>query len=165
MTIEKVEVIDKKFRVLKIVSRAEAIKKNLKENVVLIIVKNSKNQFYIHQRNKIKKIFPLRWVTGAGGGVLAGESFDDAAKRELKEELGITSPIKYLFDFDYKTDINNYKAKVYFCIYDGKINLNKKECEKGCWVSKQGLKKYIKSRLLCPDTALYTQKYLEEFDQ
>ena len=160
---EPTEVIDDNFNVLKVVPRKEIIDKNLKHKTVLIIVKNNKNQIYAAQRKHTKKIFPLKWIVGAGGAVNANESFEEAAKRELKEELGFISEIKYIFDFDYDAEFNNYKARVYFTIYNGKIILNNKEFEQGKWVSVKELKKMIKNKLLCPDTAQFTRKYLDKF--
>ena len=159
----KVEVIDNNFNILKIVTRDEVIKDNLKHKTALVIVKNSKNQIYVNQRKKTKELFPLKWVVGAGGAVHAGETYDEAAKRELKEELGISSPIKFLFNFDYQSDITNYKAKVYLTEYDGEINLNKDESEQGKWVSLEELEILIKKGLLCPDTALYIKKYIKDY--
>ncbi len=165
MQTEKVEVIDNNFNVLRVVPRSQAIKENLRHKIALIIVKNSKGQIYITQINRTKKTFPLKWATGAGGAVNVGETFDNAAKRELKEELGVAVPIKFLFDFDYESDINTYKAKVYLAIYDGKISPNKKECETGKWVSKEELERYIEKELLCPGMTLFMQKFLDEFDK
>ena len=156
------EVIDDNYNVLDILPREKIIKKNLKHKAALVIVKNSQNQFYIHQRKHTKEVNPLKWVVGAGGAVNLNESFYDAAKRELKEELGIESIVNFLFDFDYKSDINNYKAKIYITNYNGKITLDKNECEQGKWISLDELKFFIENDLLCPDTALYIKKYLEK---
>lgn len=158
---ELMEVIDDNLNVLRIVPREEVMEKNLKHKGVIIIIKNSKNQFYLHQRKHTKKLYPLQWALGAGGGVKVNESFEQAAKRELKEELNIESDIKLLFDFEYKSDIDNYKAKIYITDYDGEIRLNMDECEQGKWVSLDELKKIAEGDLLCPDTKIFLKKYLK----
>ena len=48
MTGERVEVIDPNFRVLETVPRPVAIKDGLRFKLALVIVRNSKNQFFIH---------------------------------------------------------------------------------------------------------------------
>ncbi|MBU0707509.1 NUDIX domain-containing protein [Patescibacteria group bacterium] len=91
----------------------------------------------------------------------AGETYEQAAQRELKEELGIDTPVKYLFDFNFKSEVNNYKAKVYSAEYNGEIKLNMDESEQGKWISSDELKMFIKKGRLCPDTEEFIKKYLE----
>lgn len=160
---EKVEVIDDNGNVLRIVSRKEAIEKNLKHKAAFVIVKNSNNEFYITQRKNTKRVYPSLWVTGAGGAVNAGESYEEAAHRELLEELGFDSDIIYLFDFDHTSDVNNYKAKVFVTTYDGEISIDSKESEQGKWVSEKELIEYMDKDLICPDTCLYIKEYLMKY--
>ena len=157
---EMIDVIDDDLNILKTISREEIRKNNLKHKTAIVILKNRKNQIYANQRNKTKLVYPLKWVVGAGGMVRSGESYEQAAKRELKEELGAEAELKFLMDFDYKDEYNNYKAKIYLATYDGEILLDKVECEQGKWVSVDKLKEIIKKGLLCPDTSLFVQKYL-----
>ena len=159
---ELMEVIDDNLNVLRIIPRKEIMEKNLKHKGAIIIVKNSKNQFYLHQRKHTKKLYPLKWAVGAGGGVKVGESFYEASKRELKEELNIESDIEFLFDFDYKSDIDDYKSKIYITKYDGEIRLNEDECEQGKWVSLDELKQFINEGRFCPDTEIFIKKYLKD---
>jgi len=159
---ELMEVIDDNLNVLRIAPREEIIEKNFKHKGAIVIVKDSKNRFYLHQRKHTKEIYPLKWAVGAGGGVKVNESFEQAAKRELKEELNIESDIKFLFDFEYKSEIDDYKAKIYITDYDGEIRLNMDECEQGKWVSLDELKKIAEGDLLCSDTKIFIKKYLKE---
>jgi len=159
---ELMEVIDDNLNVLRIAPREEIMEKNLKHKGAIVIVKDSKNRFYLHQRKHTKKIYPLKWGIGAGGGVKAGESSYEAAKRELNEELGIEKDIKFLMNFSYKCNIDDYIAKIYIVVYDGKIKLDEEECEQGKWVSLDELKQFIQEGLLCPDTELFIKKYLKE---
>ncbi len=161
MTGERVEVIDPNFRVLETVPRSTAIRDGLRFKLAIVIIKNNKNQFFVHQRKASKKTFPLKWAIGAGGSVRPKESFKEAANRESKEELGVKAKLEYLFDFAFKSSHSHYKAKVFFGIHTGSIKLNKIECEQGKWVTASGLRKMIKQGVFCPDTALFTTKYLD----
>lgn len=54
----------------------------------------NRDKALIAKRNSLRKIYPNFWECG-GGQVEDGENFEDAIKRQLKEELGIiVEPIK-----------------------------------------------------------------------
>lgn len=50
---------------------------------------NHQKQVWIPRRTKHKKLFPLCLDASVGGHVMAGESYQQAFERELKEELNI----------------------------------------------------------------------------
>ena len=56
--------------------------------VVVVAVKNSRGEFLITLRDKSKEFFGGYWEF-TGGSVLAGETSEEAALREAKEETGI----------------------------------------------------------------------------
>ena len=57
--------------------------------VVHICIFNSKGEMLIQKRSHQKKCWRDRWDFSAGGGVVAGETNRQGAKRELFEELGL----------------------------------------------------------------------------
>lgn len=57
--------------------------------VVHICIFNSAGEMLIQQRQSFKKEWPNMWDVTAGGSVLSGESSNQAASRELFEELGL----------------------------------------------------------------------------
>lgn len=57
--------------------------------VVHICVFNPAGQLLIQQRQPFKKGWPNLWDVTVGGAVCAGESSQQGAHRELKEELGL----------------------------------------------------------------------------
>lgn len=57
--------------------------------VVQVILFNAKGQMLIQQRQSDKLGWPDKWDVTAGGSVQAGENSQQAAARELREELGI----------------------------------------------------------------------------
>ncbi len=60
----------------------------LYQNVVHICLFNGKNQMLVQLRSKSKRWYAGLWDLSAAGAVDAGESSDQAASRELREELG-----------------------------------------------------------------------------
>ncbi|MDP7282437.1 MAG: NUDIX domain-containing protein [Candidatus Undinarchaeales archaeon] len=71
---------------------------------------NADGKILIAKRNAERKIYPNMWECG-GGQVHAGECFEDAVKRQLKEELGvIIEPEKVLGI--YKIQVPDEEQKV-----------------------------------------------------
>jgi isopentenyldiphosphate isomerase len=158
---EVVDIIDENDKVIGKTTKNIARGKNILHRGAHVVVFNSDGKLFVQKRSKTKLVHPGLWGLGAGGWVSSGEDYETAAKRELKEELGIKKGIKFLFDFRYKTSDDNYKSKFYKCIFDGKIKLQKEEIEKGEFRTINEIKNMSKKGLLCPDTAIFFEKYLE----
>jgi len=62
---------------------------NLRHRAVHILIFNPAGEVYLQQRSRWKDRHPLKWDSSAAGHVAGTESYDEAAGRELKEELGI----------------------------------------------------------------------------
>ena len=106
--------------------------------VAAIIIKD--NKYFIAQRNK-KKHLGLRWEF-PGGKVEENESFEDALKREIKEELNIEIDVKdKLGEENYQDEKINVKLHYFICsILRGEICLN--EHEDSAWISKNEFLNY-----------------------
>lgn len=57
--------------------------------VVQVILFNAKGQMLIQQRQSDKLGWPNQWDVSSGGSAQAGETSQQAASRELREELGL----------------------------------------------------------------------------
>jgi len=159
---EMIEIINEKGHTIKVVPRSEMRKKNLKHKGTFILVFDSKNEILITKRTMTKDLFPGLYEIKHGGTVSVGESFEENAKKELKEELGIKKvPLNFLFDFSYKDSNNNVLGRVFECVYDGPIKMQKEEVESYEWISMGELKKRIKSKRykFCPDHLVSLKKY------
>lgn len=71
------------------ISLAEADEKRLPHGIVLVLVKNGEGSILLQRRSKNAKYYPLRFTLGASGRIQHGETIEEAAKREAREELGI----------------------------------------------------------------------------
>ena len=93
---ELLDVVDKNGNYTgEIVERKKAQELGLLHWEVIIIVVNEKKKILLQKRSANKKFFPNKWAL-CSGLVISGESCEDAAVRELKEELGVDFQISDL---------------------------------------------------------------------
>ena len=78
------------------IARGEKIPEGLRRVTVHICIFNSRGEMLIQHRHPEKDVWPDLWDFSVGGGVLAGENTQQAAHRELLEELGM--------DYDFETE-------------------------------------------------------------
>ena len=106
--------------------------------VAAVLLKN--NKFFIAQRNRNKHM-GLCWEF-PGGKVEKNENFEQALKREIKEELNISILInKKIGVENYQDNKINVKLHYYLCSHiDGDFILN--EHEDSAWVAKNEFNKY-----------------------
>ena len=108
-------------------------------HVVAAIIKKDA-QFLIVQRNKNKHL-GLKWEF-PGGKVNANEEFEEALKREIKEELNISINIyEKIAEEGYKDEKIDIILHYYLCSQkNGIIKLN--EHENLAWVEKKDFEKF-----------------------
>jgi len=129
----------------------------------IIIIRNKEGLFFVHQRNSDKKTFPNLYGLGAGGHIEENETSKMAAKRELFEETGLKTELKYLFQVTYESkDFTNEME-----VFETETDLEKLETENGewqwaGWMKKEEVDNLVKENKLCPDTAEVYKKYISQ---
>ncbi len=88
-TCEFVEVVDALDRPIAVLPLLEVHRQRLRHRSVMVLVYDLHGKVFLQKRNAAKTVYPGRWDLSATGHVRAGESREDAALRELDEELGI----------------------------------------------------------------------------
>lgn len=86
--------------------------------IVRIIVEDEKGRILLQKRSAAMATFPNCWDTSAAGHVDAGEDYAEAAKRETREEIGLSSLEvheieSYQSEGKYKNKIINRFNKTY----------------------------------------------------
>lgn len=165
MTEEMIPIVDKNDEIIDIVPRSVMRAKNLRHRSTFIIVLNPKQEILICKRTKTKDVNPgLYEVTG--GTVSEKETYEENARRETEEELGIINPkLEYLFDFAYEGSRTTYNSKVFRCVYDGKITPQKEEVESFFFIVISGLEEMIEEhpQEFCSDRIPLLKKYFEDY--
>jgi isopentenyldiphosphate isomerase len=130
---------------------------------VYILVFNSRGKLFRHKRTATKDIYPGYYDVAAGGVVLAHESVEAAAARELEEELGIKDAVlSPLSNFYYEDAGNRVFGKAYACMFDGALRLQKEEIESGGFYSIGEIFSSMDKEPYTPDGIYVLKRYLEE---
>lgn len=107
--------------------------------VTHIWVVNSGLEILCSKRANFVEANPGKWQTFFGGHVLAGESFEQNAIRELGEEVGIVVGQKGLIYLsDGKNEPNKHLSRYYVVVFNGGITdlkFNDKETAEARWLS------------------------------
>jgi aminoglycoside phosphotransferase (APT) family kinase protein/isopentenyldiphosphate isomerase len=112
---------------------------NLRHAATGILVRDPYGRVYVHRRTPTKDVYPAYWDFTAGGVVLEGEDPLVGARRELAEELGVTSEIEPLGEADYADEHTTYHAFRYTTTWDGEIVPQPEEVAYGAWLSLERL--------------------------
>lgn len=133
---EMLDVVNDNDEVIRSVAYEELYKNKFPHRLVHIFLFNDKKQLLMQQRTFHKPKHGGTWMASAGGHVSAGESYEDAAKRELQEELGITVPLEMKWK-DFFIDDGHKK---FFAIFVGTTNqeifsFNEIETQQLAWKS------------------------------
>ena len=136
MTVELVEIIDDDGQVIATVPRPEMRAKRLRHRSVGIAVMSTDGRLLIHRRSPDKDIWPGWWDIAAGGVVTAGESFEEAARRELAEELGLIDiELQYLGEGEYSDGHVAEIGRCYLVVHDGPFTFDDGEVAEARWIS------------------------------
>jgi len=117
---ERFPVVDKNDRILRYASRSDVHGNNLLHRAVHILIFNQTGEVYLQQRARWKDRHPLKWDSSAAGHVNAGESYDETAQRELKEELGVTVPLEKIS----KLPASERTDQEFVWVYRGEVSVN-----------------------------------------
>lgn len=96
---ELVERVDVQDRVLGAVSRRDAVREGWLHRVASVVCRDGQGRFLVHRRAEQLSRFPGHYELGIGGAVGVGESYEQAAARELSEELGVRVSVCLRFKF------------------------------------------------------------------
>jgi len=159
---ELVAIVDKRNRVVGALPRREMRAGNLPHRATYILVFNPRGELYVQKRTQSKDVFPGYYDVAAGGVILAGESYEAGALRELEEELGIRDvPLTRLFDFSYEDEAVKIWGAVFSCVYDGEMTLQQEEVESGAFLAVDEVFRLAATELFTPDGLYVLRRYGE----
>ena len=129
---------------------------------IRVIIRDESNRFLCQKRSLHKDSYPGMWTVAASGHVDDGETWDDAAKRETLEEIGISINVKSVGQFTFKDDIGNKKIRQIVHVYEASVDsltqfvTDQDEVDKVEWFHLDELKS-----LIAKDSSQFTPSLIE----
>lgn len=128
---EPFAVVDENDRLVGSAPRAVVHANNLLHRAVHILLFNRAGELFLQKRSRLKDRHPCLWDSSAAGHVDAGEEYDEAAKRELREELGVTAALERIAKLPASARTGQEFIWVYRGRHDGPFRLARSEIELG----------------------------------
>ncbi len=120
---------------------------NVIHREIAVLIYNVEGKILIQQRSKNKKTNPLMWIISVAGHVKSGQTYEQAAHAELREESGLDTELKL-----YEKQLFRLSNETQFtCSYLGKIpddvqiKLDPNETEAVRFVSEMELNEMIRT--------------------
>jgi 8-oxo-dGTP pyrophosphatase MutT (NUDIX family) len=158
---EVVVIVDAHNHIIGAAPRREMRAKRLRHRSTYILVFNCEGELYVQKRTLTKDVFPGYYDVAAGGVVLAGETYEQGAARELEEEMGIRGvPLLRLFDFYFEDEHTRLWGCAFSCAYNGAVVLQEEEVESGAFVPVSDILRRAETEPYTPDGLSVLRRYL-----
>lgn len=159
---EIITIVDENNKEIGQTSRAEMRSQGLIHRATYILVFNSLGEIFVQKRTTTKDIYPGYYDVATGGVVLAGETYEQSAERELDEELAIHDvKLISLFDSYHADGSNKVWGRAFFCEYDGAVILQEEEVESGDFYTIDAVLAMSHRSPFTPDGLALLHRYLK----
>jgi len=131
MSDEIVDQVDENDKIIGERLKSECHREGLWHRVAVVLVFNKEGELLIQRRGPNMRR-PNLLTSSAAGHLHKGESYEEGAKRELLEELGIKAEMHLIDNFKIDEDYPNNEVErehhaLYICDYDGMIKIQEEE--------------------------------------
>jgi isopentenyldiphosphate isomerase len=156
---ELVDVVDEHDAVIATVPRSVMRCDRLLHRAVYVIVFDPQGRLLIHRRSDRKDIWPGWWDIAIGGVVSAGESWEQAVRREVAEEIGIEIATaagdahpEPIGGGRYDDDHLSVLGRCYRIVIGGPVTFADGEIVEAEWVAPGALRDLLGERRFLPDS-------------
>ncbi|AWW41861.1 NUDIX hydrolase [Streptomyces cadmiisoli] len=156
---EYVARVDERDEVIALVDRREAIRRGWLHRVATIVCRDLAGRILVHRRPDGTSLFPgqLNWMLG--GAVDVGESYEDAAARELAEELGVHSSPRFVFKFLCAGAISPYWMGLHETVVTQTVRPDAAEVAWHTWLTEPELADLVRDQAFVPDAREAFDRY------
>ena len=132
------------------VERSKAHENRLLHRSGIIFLFRSNGKIMLQHRSPSKNPFPDCWDSSSSFHVIFGESYEQAARRELREEAGISAHPAYLGKFSYHIPPENEIVAVFWCKSDRTVKIDQSESSGASFHTEEELNRIIASEVIAP---------------
>lgn len=139
------DIVNERDEVIGRKPRSEVHARGLLHRAVHVMVFNARGEIFLQKRSMKKDRQPGVWDSSCSGHVDSGETYDQTAVRELREEIGLvlTRPPEKLFKIDACAETDAEFVWTYCCKNEGPFELQEEEIETGGWFTPDDVSRWI----------------------
>lgn len=147
MNEEYFDVVNDNDEIIGKATRKECHENNLIHRGIAIFVFNQKGKLLLQKRSLSKDLYKGWWTCSVTGHVDHGENYKEAAKRELKEELGVELPLlEHPYFIKLRQEKDSENGKLFIAKSDGPFVFNKEEITSVYFFSLDEVREMIQKR-------------------
>lgn len=139
-SVESVDVVDTQDRIVRAVTRAEMRRDRLRHRAVFVAVLDGHGRLLVHRRASTKDVWPGWLDIAVGGVVTSGETYDEAVRRELAEEIGVVGVEPVALDGgraqSYDDEVVSLMGRCYAVVTSGPFVFRDGEVSEAWWMSR-----------------------------
>jgi isopentenyl-diphosphate delta-isomerase type 1 len=160
MSDEILEIVNEQGDVTGTATREEIHKDNsLLHRVVHLLLFNNRGSLLLQKRSISKDIAPGKWDTSVGGHVDPGEDINTALKREMEEELSLTScETDFLYSYIHRNSNESELVYSFRGVFEGKVDFNKEEISEVKFWELDEISGVI-------DSGIFSNNFIDEFQR
>jgi isopentenyldiphosphate isomerase len=128
---EMLDIVDEDDRVVRSAPRGTVLDEYHIHRAVIFFVFDRDGNVFVNKRSSQKELYPGYWSVAFGGHVLAGESYDAAAIREVQEETGLLDRPTPVGSFKKRTGDERENVTVYAVTASQDLDLFPEEIDQG----------------------------------
>ncbi|NGO45237.1 NUDIX hydrolase [Streptomyces ureilyticus] len=156
---ELVERVDEHDEVLAVVSRGDAIRQGWLHRIATVVCRDTAGRILVHRRPHEAARFPGGFNWMLGGAAQVGESYEEAAARELAEELGVRARTGFVFKFRCLGAISPYWLGLHEAVVTGPIRPDPEEIAWHDWLTEPELGELVRHEAFVPDAREAFDRY------
>ena len=156
---EVVDRVDAQDRVLGPVSRTDAVREDWLHRIAVVVCHDRQGRILIHRRAEQVPRFPGHYEVAVGGALAAGESYEQAATRELGEELGVSAAVRFRFKFLNRSGLSPHWLGVCDAVVPRAVVLNSNEVAWHGWLRESDLPRILREWTFTPDSPGILERY------
>ncbi|MBI2173273.1 MAG: NUDIX domain-containing protein [Candidatus Aenigmarchaeota archaeon] len=127
---EYFDIVDENDKIIGRATRKEChSNSSLVHRGVDVLIFDSKGRLLLQKRSMKKDLYPGLWTCSATGHNGIGEGYREAAERELEEELGIRTNLRFLCSYRLCTKVESENLQIFTGVHDGPFHPNREEVD------------------------------------
>lgn len=139
-------VVDENDTVISSQNRGTVHVNNLRHRAVHMLIFNPAGELFLQKRSRWKDKNPGLWDSSAAGHVDAGETYEQAAARELQEELKVSCPLEKIGKLPCSERTGHEFIEIFRGVHDGRCKWPSLEVETGAFFPVAQVRDWLKRR-------------------